>query len=90
MEVRAYGCIELIRKLYRARCIGGKHLPEVLCFRWIKHLPKHEHKEAMKEWHRCISDGLVLTKQKPNERHVYLNPDRLDEVKNIIGENKNE
>ena len=86
MEIKSKGCIEIIRKLYRGKCIGEKHLPEVLCLRWIRHLPKHEHKEAMKEWHKCLSEGLVLTKQKPTEKHVYLNPERLGEIEEIMGE----
>ncbi len=78
------GCIVLLRRMYNQHRIGGKHIPERLCLRWIKNLPKKEHKEAVHDWKRCIKEGLVLTKQKPTERHVSLNSERLSEVKDLL------
>ena len=78
------GCKVILRKLLNQRRIGGKHIPETLCLRRIKHLPKDEHKQALKDWEWCIKEGLVLTKPKPNERHVFLNPKKLDEIYSLV------
>ena len=78
------GCKIILRRLFNQKRIGGKHIPENICLRWIKHLPKEEHKTALKDWEMCIKEGLVLTKPKPSERHVFLNPRRLAEVYNLI------
>ncbi len=84
------GCKKLLRKLYKNRIIGGKHLPEVLCLKQISHLPKQEQKVIIKDWEWCIKEGLVLTKPKPGERHVFLNPERLQEIIRIINEGEKE
>ena len=78
------GCISILRKLFNQRRIGGRHIPETICLRWIKNLPKDEHKQALKDWEHCIKEGLVLTKPKPSDRHVFLNPRRLDEILELI------
>lgn len=78
------GCTIILRRLLNQKRIGGKHIPENICLRWIKHLPKKEHKIALKDWEMCIKEGLVLTKPKPSERHVFLNPRRLAEIYELI------
>ena len=83
---RVDGGKELLKKLYYQHCIGGKYLPENLCLRHIKHLRKEEHRKAIREWEKFIKEGLVLIKPKPGERHVSLNPQRISEIKKIIGE----
>ena len=80
MEQLSAGCIVILRRLLNQERIGGRHIPEHLCLRWIKHLPKEEHKAAIKDWERCIKEGLVLTKPKHSGRHVFLNPRRLQEI----------
>ena len=78
------GCKVILRRLLSQRCIGGKHLPETICLRWIKNLPKDEHKKAIKDLEECIKEGLVLTKPKPSDRHLFLNPERLKEIYSLI------
>ena len=79
-----YGCISILRRLFNQHRIGGKHLPESICLRWIKHLPKQEHSQAIKDWEKCIKEELVLTKPKPSERHVFLNQRKLKEIRELI------
>ena len=74
----------ILRRLLSQRRIGGRHIPESVCLRWIKHLPKDEHKMTIEDWEYCIKEGLVLTKPKPSDRHVSLNPKRLKEVYVLI------
>lgn len=79
----------IIRRLWNQKRIGGKHIPETLCRSWIKHLPKKEYKEAITDLKRCIKEGIIITKPKPGDRHLFLNPHRIYEIKEII-EEKNE
>ena len=78
------GCISILRKMFNNTMIGGKHIPEVLCIRWIRNLPRKEHRKALKDLEICIKEGLILVKPEPSSRHLSLNPRRLDEIKNII------
>ncbi len=78
------GCKLMLRRLLSQRRIGGKHIPETICFRWIKHLPKEEHRLALKDWEWCTKEGIILTKPKPGEKHVFLNPRRLEELYELI------
>ncbi|KHO53514.1 MAG: hypothetical protein QT09_C0012G0011 [archaeon GW2011_AR18] len=85
MEVNvSEGCKGILRKLLNQNRIGGKHIPESLCMSWIKHLQKREHKNAVKDWKWCIKEGMVLTKPKPSDRHVFLNPKKLREIRELI------
>lgn len=83
------GCRSILRRLFNQKRIGGKHIPETICLRWIKNLPKEDHRSAIKDWQWCIKEGLVLTKLKPGEKHVFLNLRRLREVHELIN-NENE
>ena len=78
------GCQRILQRMYRQRRIGGRHIPEVICLQWIKNLQKEERKKAIKDWEWCMQEGLVLSKQKPSERHVFLNPARVNEIKQLI------
>ena len=78
------GCRVLLRKLHNQKVIGGRHLPEAICLKHIKTLPKAEHKAAINDWKWCIAEGLVLTKPKPDGRHVSLNPRRSEEIRLLI------
>ena len=78
------GCIAILRRLLNQKRIGGKHIPETLCLRWVKHLSKDEHKIALKDWEWCVKEGLVLTKPKPSGRHVFLNSKRLPEIYDLV------
>ena len=78
------GCAAILRRLLDQRRIGGKHIPEVLCLRWIKHLQKKEHKIALKDWGWCIKEGLVVVKPTSSGRHVFLNPRRLREILKLV------
>ena len=79
------GCKDILQRLINQSRIGGKHIPECICLGWIKHLPKSEHRQALKDWKWCIKEGLVLTKPKPSERHIFLNPKKVNEIKKLVG-----
>lgn len=76
----------ILRRLWNQKRIGGKHIPETLCRRWIKHLPKKEYKDALEDLEKCIKEGIVLTKPKPEDRHIFLNQRRFQEIKQLISE----
>lgn len=78
------GCKVMLKKMINQKRIGGRHTPECLLFKSIKHLNKEEQKLAIRDWHECIQEGFVLIKQKPTERHVSLNPSRINEVKEAV------
>ena len=85
MDEVSVGCKAILRRMLNRNIIGGKHLPETICLSWIKNIPKQEHKQAIKDWKQCIKEGLVLTKPKPSDRHVFLNPHQIEEIKILIG-----
>lgn len=74
MEVKEihFGCKKILKNLFRQKRIGGKHIPESICLKWIKHLPKYDHKQAIKDWELCKKESLILTKPKPSDLHVFL------------------
>ena len=78
------GCKDILRQLLKQRLIGGKNIPETLCRRLIKHLPKQEQRQAKKDFETCIKEGLVLTKPKPSDRHIFLNQKRIKEIRKLI------
>ncbi len=80
------GCRQILRKMLSKNIIGGKHIPELLLFKKIKHLPKEEYNTALRDWEDCIGNGIVFIKQKPSERHASLNPHRIEEIKKLAGE----
>ncbi len=77
-------CRDMLRRLYNRRVIGGKHIPEPLCLSWIKHLPKKQHKQAVKDWNWCIRQELIITKPKPSKRHVSLNAKKIQEITELV------
>ncbi len=79
------GCKRILQRMVSRRIIGGKHLPETICLSWIKNLPKQEYKQAIWDLEECIKEGLVLTKPKPSQRHFFLNPHKIEEIKKLIG-----
>ncbi len=89
-KITSIGCKKILQKMINNCVIGGKHLPSRLCLRWIKHLPKEEHKKAIRELNDCIKEGIILTKPKPSDMHFSLNPDRVYEVKQMLGEMKDD
>ena len=84
------GCQTILRRMLNQRRIGGKHIPETIVLRWIKHLSKDDHKKALRDWGWCIKEGLVLTKPKPSDRHVFLNPRRLQEIMILLNKGDND
>ena len=84
MKAVSNGCIAILRKLRYHKIVGGKHTPEAFCLRLVKHLPKQEHKDALKDWEWCIKEGLVLTKPTHSGRHVSLNPKRIGEIYDMV------
>ncbi|GEM_PF-1564389 len=78
------GCAAILRKLVNRRIYGGKHIPERIVKSWIKHLPKQERKDSIRDWESCKKEGLVLLKPKPGEMHASLNPRRLNEIEELI------
>jgi len=81
--------IFIIRKLYNKRRIGGKHTEEKNCFRALNGLDKQKKKEIIEEWTFCINSGMIIREMKTGEWHVSLNPRKLKEINEILG-NKNE
>lgn len=79
-------CLKILQRLYNQRRIGGSHIPETICRGWIKHLPKNEYKEALRDVELWIKEGIILTKPKPSDRHLFLNPHELQNIKQIITE----
>lgn len=76
--------ISILRRLFNKERIGGRHTEEKNCLRWVKNLPPKEYKQTIKDWERCIKDGLVIRLKKTGELHVSLNPRMLKEIHELI------
>ncbi|MBI2670556.1 hypothetical protein HYX18_01060 [Candidatus Woesearchaeota archaeon] len=74
----------ILRSLLNKERIGGRHTEEKNCLRWIKNLHPKKRREVLKEWEKCVKEGLVLRLIKTGENHVSLNPRRLKEIYQLI------
>ncbi len=71
----------ILRKLFRRRIIGGKH---TAIENLTKGLPKHAVGEAKNAINELAKEGLILSKHTSYGLQVSLNPERIDEICNII------
>ncbi len=78
------GCRFILIKLLNQNRIGGKNIPERICISWIKHLSRTAFRTAVNDSGDCIREGLILTKPKPSERYISINPRKLKEVWELI------
>lgn len=74
----------ILRRLFNKKRIGGKHTEEKNCLRWIKNLAPKKHRQVLKDWKKCINEGLVLKSIKTSEFHISLNPRKLKEILELI------
>jgi hypothetical protein len=73
----------ILRKLFRRRIIGGKHTA-------LEHvtasIPKNLHKDAKKDAEKLIKKDLIKKKPTGYGLHISLNPDKLDDILQILEE----
>ncbi len=71
----------LLRKLVNKGFIGGKHTA-------YDNLPKgfsqHLHKEVLKAADELVKANILVKKPTSYGLHVYLNPNRLSDVKKML------
>lgn len=76
--------IQILRKLFRHRVIGGKHTA-------IEHLfhgfPKHRIGEAKEIIDELVKQNIILVKTTSYGLQVSLNPEKIEEVIKIIEKN---
>ena len=71
----------VLRKLFRRRIIGGKHT----AFEHVMMVvPGHATGEVKKAAEELIKDGFINAKKTSYGLQISLNPDRLEEIENII------
>ena len=71
----------ILRKLFRRRMIGGKHT----AFEHVTAgIPKDLHGDAKKAAEELIKQGLICTKPTSYRLQISLNPERIDEITQII------
>lgn len=72
----------ILRKLYRRRVIGGKHtaLEHVM-----SGIPSHLTGEAKMAAELLMKEGLIMAKPTSYGVQISLNPEKLDEIIQIIG-----
>lgn len=74
----------ILRKLFRRRIIGGKHT----AFEHVMSgIPRHLTGQAKQTTELLIKDGLILTKPTNYGLQISLNPDKIDEIEKMIGDN---
>jgi hypothetical protein len=74
----------LLRRLFRRRVIGGKHLPEVLVLSWVKHASKQCQRQAMEDYEEGVKAGIIRRYRHTGEWHVSINPNKLQEALRMI------
>jgi hypothetical protein len=72
----------VLERLFSERCFGQK---QMLAENVAKYA-RDEKRAAEGAIHKLIAEGLVLCKKKHYGLHVWLNPDRLDEIKTIVAD----
>ena len=73
----------ILRKLYRRRVIGGKH---TAVEHLTKGLPRHAAGAAKEIIKELIKQGFIIPKSTSYGLQVSLNPEKIDEILEIIGE----
>jgi hypothetical protein len=74
--------IAILKHLYKHAYIGKRHTPFENA---LKGIPKHLKGEAKGSLEIMIKTGLVLPYPTGHGLDVRINPERVDEVKRIIG-----
>ncbi|MCZ7383084.1 MAG: hypothetical protein O8C64_16125 [Candidatus Methanoperedens sp.] len=74
--------IAILKHLYKHAYIGKRHTPFENA---LKGIPKHLRGEAKDSLEIMIKIGLVLPYPTGHGLDVRINPERVDEVKRIIG-----
>lgn len=74
--------IAILKHLYKHAYIGKRHTPFENA---LKGIPKHLRGEAKDSLENMIKTGLVLPYPTGHGLDVRINPDRVAEVKRIIG-----
>ncbi len=77
--------IAILKRLYKHGYIGKRHTPFENA---LKGIPKHLRGEAKDSLEGLIKSGLVLPYPTGHGLDVRINPERVDEVKRIIGVTK--
>lgn len=75
--------LTILEKFYRAGIIGGRHTHIESAARG---LPKHLKGEAMKAVKELIKEGFVLSHPTSYGTQIALNPNRIAEIRKLIGE----
>ncbi|MCZ7384012.1 MAG: hypothetical protein O8C63_04605 [Candidatus Methanoperedens sp.] len=74
--------IAILKHLYKHGYIGKRHTPFENA---LKGIPKHLRGEAKDSLEIMIKTGLILPYPTGHGLDVRINPERVDEVKRIIG-----
>jgi len=75
----------ILRKLFRRRVIGEKHT----AFEHIAAgIPKHFAGDAKIVAQELIKENFILTKQTSYGLQISLNPDKIEEITLLVGDNK--
>ena len=72
--------IDMLRKMYHRRIIGGKHTEEVNILRSMKHISRDEQDVIYADWEKCVQREWVVRMKKTNQIHVALNPRMIAEI----------
>lgn len=71
----------ILRKLFRRRIIGGKHT----AFEHVmSSIPSHLTGSAKKVTEELIKEGLIMSKPTSYGLQISLNPERIEEIVQII------
>ncbi len=73
--------ILILRKLFRHRIIGGKHTAIEYLFHGF---PKHLIGEAKEIIDELVQQNIILVKPTSYGLQVSLNPEKIEEITNII------
>jgi len=82
----------LIKVLRNQNTIGQKHIPENIVLKSVlRDANKHERKEFFREYESLTQQGFLIRLKKRtgkgNDWHISLNPEKLKDIMEIIGEN---
>jgi hypothetical protein len=84
-------CInQAITYLWKQRCIGERHIPEMYLIRFVlRHRTRDEIKEFQKDFRAAVNEGLIIRLKKRTGKgsgyHISLNPSRIPMIHELYG-----
>ena len=77
-------CKTILRRLLNRKKIGGNYTPQTRTLQWVKRLPPNQKKAFITSYQQLIKEEWLITKKKPNDTMISINPQKIPEILETI------